>query len=248
MTARAAPPVADAMVRVAAATCDGDLARLVADCPQQIRGARAGQFVLARNPSPGAPPLGRPLSVLFDGDRLELLFNVVGEGTHALADLRPGDDLHLVGPLGAPFDPLAAPLAIVADRGHAGTMLGLARERADATAVLVVADPARLSPAETALRAAFEAAGATRLASFGTLGDMLHEIRPAAVAVGAADKVVAAVQDFAAANGVPGCAALQAPMACGLGVCLVCVRRTAAGDLVPVCLGPTFDLAVFADG
>jgi dihydroorotate dehydrogenase electron transfer subunit len=237
---RVGPPVADVVASVEEAGVTDGVGRLVLQCPDEVRGARAGQFVLVRSLAPGAPLLPRPLSVLFSGDRLELLFNVVGAGTRALAALRPGDPVGLVGPLGHPFAAPDEPILIVGDGSHVGTMLGLARERGTAATVIHVATG---HPADPALVALFEATGATVEATDRAgLAAALARTAPAFVAAGAADDVLATVQRWAATRGIPGEAALQAPMACGLGACHVCVRPFAAG-LRLVCEGPVFPLA-----
>jgi len=69
------------------------------------RTARPGQFVNVRPPLDAAL-LRRPLGVYrtFDETDIELLFKIVGKGTAALAQARPGDELDLIGPLGNGFD------------------------------------------------------------------------------------------------------------------------------------------------
>jgi dihydroorotate dehydrogenase electron transfer subunit len=51
------------------------------------------------------PLLRRPFSISrVEGDNIELLFSIVGEGTRLLASKRPGDQLDVLGPLGNPFN------------------------------------------------------------------------------------------------------------------------------------------------
>lgn len=74
---------------------------------------RAGQFYMLTAERWGAgsgerPYLPRAFSVataeqLVDGARLGFLLEAVGPGTERLAELVPGDDLHLTGPLGRAF-------------------------------------------------------------------------------------------------------------------------------------------------
>ncbi len=70
-----------------------------------------GQFSLLGPSAPGAwdPLLPRPLSLLDAGAGWQrFLFKVVGRGTAALAALRPGEFVSLIGPLGRPFGGLPA--------------------------------------------------------------------------------------------------------------------------------------------
>jgi len=66
---------------------------------------RPGQFVNVSPPLATAI-LRRPLGVYrtLDGADIELLFKVVGKGTRALAAVRPGDEIDVIGPLGNGFD------------------------------------------------------------------------------------------------------------------------------------------------
>jgi len=64
--------------------------------------AQPGQFVMVRCGESFEYPLRRPLSIhqLADGSKLAFLFNVVGKGTHWLAQCQVGDNIDLLGPLG----------------------------------------------------------------------------------------------------------------------------------------------------
>lgn len=49
-------------------------------------------------------PMRRPLSIMrTDGDAIEVLYKVVGEGLHLLAGKSPGDRISVLGPVGRPF-------------------------------------------------------------------------------------------------------------------------------------------------
>jgi dihydroorotate dehydrogenase electron transfer subunit len=79
--------------------------RLRLRAPAVAAAVRPGQFVNVRPPLDAAL-LRRPLGVYrtFDETDLELLFKVVGRGTRALADVTPGQEIDLIGPLGNGFD------------------------------------------------------------------------------------------------------------------------------------------------
>ncbi len=48
----------------------------------------------------------RPLSIMRTvGDAIEVLYKVVGEGLHLLAEKKPGDSISVLGPIGEPFQP-----------------------------------------------------------------------------------------------------------------------------------------------
>lgn len=71
---------------------------------QIARTARPGQFVNIRVTHGCIPLLRRPFSIAsIQNSTLEILFNVVGQGTHTLAGRRRGDEIDVLGPLGTPF-------------------------------------------------------------------------------------------------------------------------------------------------
>jgi dihydroorotate dehydrogenase electron transfer subunit len=66
--------------------------------------AKPGQFVMVRCGENDEHPLRRPFSIhQREGDKIALLFNVVGGGTRWLSQRTSGDKLDLLGPLGNSF-------------------------------------------------------------------------------------------------------------------------------------------------
>lgn len=84
--------------------------------PDIARVAAPGQFVMVKTSAGLDPLLRRPFSI-FEILRdehggpagLTLLNKRVGVGTSRLFDARPGDIVHVLGPLGRPFVPVAPP-------------------------------------------------------------------------------------------------------------------------------------------
>lgn len=73
------------------------------ECPGIAAKVAPGQFLNVRVTDGNDPLLRRPISVAdVSGDRLRLVFRVVGRGTARLSGFRPGDQLDLLGPLGRP--------------------------------------------------------------------------------------------------------------------------------------------------
>ena len=76
---------------------------------QAFAKAVPGQFVMVQVGAQASPLLRRPFSIfgLFEGRSgfkgIELLVKVVGKGTRLLSQLRPGDPVDLIGPLGHGF-------------------------------------------------------------------------------------------------------------------------------------------------
>jgi dihydroorotate dehydrogenase electron transfer subunit len=86
-----------------------------------------GQFYMLRTEVRWPVLLPRPFSLYdraADGSRGGFLVKVVGPGTRALADLRPGERLHLTGPLGRPFPrEIADPVCVAGGIGLAPFLL-----------------------------------------------------------------------------------------------------------------------------
>ncbi len=227
--------------------------------------ARPGQFFMLECPASGsaAPFLRRPMS-LYAADaalgQVEFLFKLVGTGTRALARLRPGDALDLLGPLGHSFS--LSPSwrhIIIAGRGAGLATLAPLTEEARAQGIGVVAVLSARTPAAVVAAERFRAAQAeVRIVTDneGTSGPaaverMLRET----IAAGRGDalftcgsaRLLAVMQRLARTFRLPGQVALEAQMACGLGMCHCCVRDFLVdGEIVPrrVCVdGPVFSLA-----
>ncbi len=87
--------------------------------PDLVAGARAGQFVHVRTGDFSGLVLRRPFSYnTIDpaAGRLTIHFRTVGRGTAWFTQLRPGDRIDMLGPLGRPFevDPRSQHLLLVA--------------------------------------------------------------------------------------------------------------------------------------
>jgi len=81
--------------------------------PGIVPAVRPGQFVHLLVPRHKQSVLRRPFSIYrAAGDTLAILYKQVGAGTRALAEIRAGDRVSLVGPLGNGFPPPAAGAAI----------------------------------------------------------------------------------------------------------------------------------------
>ncbi|MCF3936276.1 hypothetical protein L1787_23055 [Acuticoccus sp. M5D2P5] len=249
--------VVEVDVTVHEARIEHGVGRLFLSAPPEIRAARAGQYVMIRSLRAGGPLLGRPLTILHSGGHLELMYNIVGEGTRHLSTTLPGEVVQLVGPLGRPFALPDTEVTIIGDAGHVGTTLSLARERGEAkrpTRVIFTGTPdaAGVYPAAIHfLVGEFEATGATvDLVDERTIAEAVETARPALIAAGASDGIMAKVQAVADRLAIPGFVALQAPMACGVGVCQACVRHFRDGAMRIICETPIVDLAapVFAEG
>jgi dihydroorotate dehydrogenase electron transfer subunit len=227
-------------------------------------GAAAGQFFQLLCPAPPgeAPFLRRPMSV-YGADpaagEIAFLYKVTGAGTRGLATLGPGDRLDILGPLGRGFTLDPAWQAIVAvGRGAGLATLGPLAKAAQAAGIAVTAVLSARRPDLVVSDALFRACGATVIAvtdAEGTSGPMhVERLLRRLIAEGRCDafftcgsaRLLRVQQHLAREFSLPGQAAMEQQMACGLGMCFCCVRAfNVGGEIVHkrVCWdGPVFDL------
>jgi len=215
--------------------------------------ARPGQFVMVRCGDDTV--LRRPLSIhRTDGDRLALLFTVVGKGTDWLSRRQPGDTIDLFGPLGNGFEinPASRNLLLVAGGIGIAPLHFLADEvRAPGKQVTLLLGaqtksrlyPAHLLPTDITVvnstedgTAGYEGMVNELLPQYADGADQIVACGPAAMYHDMATKYHQSLKDK------PVQVSLEMRMGCGLGVCYGCTIRTKRG-LQQVCKeGPVFEL------
>lgn len=233
---------------------------VVLHAPRTAETVRPGQFMHLRIDRNSSSLLRRPFSVhRVRGERIEILYQVLGAGTRMLAERSAGEEMDLVGPLGHGWDiPPGVARALLVAGGLGVAPLGmLAEELAEQGVAVTVAVGA---PSEERLlaRELFESVArrvevATDDGSCGTQGfvtgvcenlladeaiDVVYTCGPEPM-----QRIVAAQ---AATAGVGCQVSLERLMACGIGACLSCVVRTSEG-LKRACVdGPVFDAATLS--
>jgi NAD(P)H-flavin reductase len=169
---------------------------------------------------------------------LDFMLEAIGPGTTRLAELRPGEQLGLVGPLGIGFDleparaqrPLlvgggigTAPLVALQDElgESARVLLGFrTAAHAEAAGLFFVADPAVVTDDGSVGRQVF----VTEL-----LREQLDADPGATVYACGPPPMLEAVRALCAERAVPAQLALESGMACGYGACFGCVVPTREG-------------------
>jgi dihydroorotate dehydrogenase electron transfer subunit len=237
--------------------------RLVVAAPPKALAAGPGQFfnVLCSPPDAGSLWPRRPLSVYrVDAPqaRMAFLHKCAGRDANALASLKQGDLVDIVGPLGVGFrfDPswrnivvlgrgtgiaTLAPLAQLAARHNVGvTAILSARTRdlvmaddqfAAAGTVIPVLDIDRSGDLDNVERILEDVIAADRVDAFFTSGS---------------NRLVQLLKRLSHRHGIPGQVAMEQVMTCERGPCYVCVRNfdvNGRRKLRRVCIdGPVFDL------
>jgi dihydroorotate dehydrogenase electron transfer subunit len=203
---------------------------------------RAGQFVNL-GWSPG-PLLRRPFSVYkADGDRIEVLLKAVGAGTTQMLQMKPGEMISCLGPLGHGFDLSAGPRTVALVSGGLGVApMPLAARDARAVGMQVTWVHGARSADELCSEAdGDEVIWATDDGSKGFAGTVVD-------AVPDADLVLAC-----GPNGMLATVAMRWPdaqvavetyMGCGTGVCLGCAVPLVRGGYDRACKeGPVYRAA-----
>lgn len=200
------------------------------------------------------PLLPRAFSVARwqDGEAHYLLEDV-GPGTHRLCELRAGEEVWSLGPLGRGFSaPPAGRRAILVGGGVGIAPLAILQD--------LLAEDGAPSPALALLgfRDGAHAEGAQLLAHARVASDdgavghhglvtellarQLDEDQAATVYACGPAPMLEAARAICAARGVPAQLALESGMACGFGACFGCVVPTRDGSYARVCIeGPVFD-------
>ena len=222
------------------------------EAPAIAADATPGQFVHLRVPSLEKSALRRPFSIFnAEGDRLELLYKTVGRGTAALNEVKPGDEVEVMGPLGHGFPLTCAGEALLVGGGYGVAPLYFLARRLLASGVQTI--PAihlfvggRTKNDLLALDR-FEALGgvkvhlATNDGSAGAKGlvtdpldDELIRLRGEGgkfelFACGP-DPMLKAVALRATGTGSKGWISMDRHMVCGVGACYACIQKTVRGN------------------
>jgi dihydroorotate dehydrogenase electron transfer subunit len=196
------------------------------------------------------PYLPRAFSVLrapADSDELHFLIEDVGPGTKRLCELDRGDQLLLVGPLGAGFAaPREARLALLVGGGVGIAPLAIWQDQLQATPPPLVGfrDAARAQGAGL-LSGARVATDDGSVGRHGLvtelLADELDSEPDSEVFACGPPAMLEAVRALCGERGIPAQLALESGMACGFGACFGCVVPTREG-YVRLCVeGPVLD-------
>jgi dihydroorotate dehydrogenase electron transfer subunit len=232
--------------------------RLTLHSPLIAAAAQPGQFVMAACGPSLDPLLRRPFSIhrRIGSDSIQLLFRVAGRGTRLLSEVRPGQSISLIGPLGRGFRLSSAtsvcligggigiaPLLFLADR-----LQSILPAAPNCTVLLGSRSAQELKPlaAEfSTLECRVETAtDDNSLGHHGFITDLLpsHLAQVQKVYVCGPHPMMATVADLCQAAEVACEASLEAHMACGLGACLGCTIHGADHRYKHVCKhGPVFN-------
>ena len=212
-----------------------DIYDMVLSFPKGAKEARPGQFI-AMYCEDGTKLLPRPISICgieSEAGTLRVVYRIAGEGTRLFSQMKAGDSLEVMGPLGNGFTMKDKKAIIVGGGIGIPPMLELAKQLdCEKTVVLGYRD-------ELFLKEEFEAcanvAVATEDGSAGTKGTVIDAIKAAQVsgeiiyACGPMP-MLKALAEYADVHGMEAQISLEERMACGIGACLGCICKTKEKD------------------
>ncbi len=219
-----------------------------------------GQFVMVKAGCGGDPLLRRPISIhRRTKNGIQLLYEIVGQGTSLLAELKPGAAVSLIGPLGNGFPLDAAkgrtPVLVGGGMGVAPLVFLAEQLRTAAGVNQPIVFLGARSKADLLCAADFRKAGckvsiATDDGSCGRRGFvscLLEKIlkdpaaKKAVIYSCGPQPMLNSVYALADTAGCPAYVSLETHMACGIGACLGCVVATSQGNKRVCKDGPVFD-------
>lgn len=214
-----------------------------------------GQFIEVRVDGSSTTFLRRPISINFidrKQNELWLLVATVGDGTHKLAELKEGDQLNCLLPLGNGFTPVHEGEKVLLVGGGVGVapLLYMGAQMQQ-----MGMEPTFLLGARTAkdllLLDMFNRFGRVFVTTedgsqgekgFVTNHSILSDERFDRISTCGPTPMMKAVARYARSNGIDCEASLENLMACGLGACLCCVEKTTEGNLCVCKDGPVFNV------
>ena len=224
--------------------------------PQICHIARPGQFVMVETNKGYDPLLRRPLSIHNVKDStLFLLYKRVGKGTNELSQIKPGDDLSILGPNGHGFE-----IANLQKHGLVGGGVGVApllhlaskirKERINDKITVFIGgqnkyDLLAIKELELVVDQIEISTDDGSAGYHGFVTDIVARLTGQwAIYTCGPQPMMEIVAKIAKGEKWPCQVSLEAHMACGMGACLGCAVKTKdlTGKMVHVCKnGPVFE-------
>jgi len=202
------------------------------------REAKAGQFISVYC-NDGSRILPRPISICeIEDNKLRIVYRVVGKGTQEFSEMKEGEVLDIMGPLGNGYTLKDNKALLIAGGIGIPPMVETAKEL-NAMGVSDITIVAGYRNNDIFLKEELEKYGtlyiATEDGSVGTKGNVMNAIKENNIT---ADEIytcgptpmLRAIKEWAMTNGIKAQLSLEERMACGIGACLACVCQSKEVD------------------
>jgi dihydroorotate dehydrogenase electron transfer subunit len=203
----------------------------------------AGQFAMLSAPDVF---LRRPFSIHdVDGSVLSFLIKIVGPGTRGLAELKPGDTLSIICPLGNGFRPSNKKAMLVGGGCGIAPLLLLAKQLKNKPTVVLGGRTKNDIVRQEIFAQYAEMRITTEDGSLGAKGLVTAELKDLStenvVYACGPEPMLKSLHKLAREKNFELQVSLESVMACGVGACLGCVTNTRKAGHVCVCAtGPVF--------
>lgn len=222
--------------------------------------AKPGNFVMARPRNSLDPLLRRPLGILKANDHLIwFYFQVIGKGTSALASLKPGDGVDILGPLGNSFPEIRGRniLLIAGGRGIVPLFFYASRVAAANSVHLIYGGKGKNDLNLTPDIQALPLKRTFLFSEDGSLGErgiatqdvkkIIDELQIDVTCSCGPEPMLKLLAEVLRPLPTTDFASLEAFMGCGFGVCHSCAVQMVSGRYQKVCVdGPVFPLEEIA--
>ncbi len=223
------------------------------------RSVLPGQFVNIQLDESGDPFLRRPFSYYrTKGNKIEILYEILGRGTKLLTNKKRGDLLKALGPLGKSFTERAPGKKHILVAGGVGVppLLFLAEKAPIAHLLIGCKSKGEALPKSETAKVKGNVGYTTEDGSYGKKGFvtvLLHQIIRAEknpktlfIQTCGPHAMMDAVIKIARKFGIEGEASIDERMACGVGACLGCMVKTKDGFKTSCVEGPVFSFSELA--
>lgn len=224
-------------------------------CPDKLPQILPGQFAEILVEGSPLTYLRRPFSIYdanYENNRLSIMIKLVGHGTEALSNIKPGENVNLIYPLGNSFgEPLGSHVLLVGGGVGIAPMLLLAK-RLFALGIQIdvliggrssqdiIEAEKYASMSKVMITTEDGSSGYKGLVTYHPV--LTADTMPySKVYVCGPDPMMKAVAAIAFSKGVPCEVSLENLMACGIGACLCCIVETNEGNKTSCVEGPVFD-------
>ncbi|MBQ6046062.1 MAG: dihydroorotate dehydrogenase electron transfer subunit [Bacteroidales bacterium] len=223
---------------------------LTLEHPSKMEKIEAGQFVEVEVAGAKDVFLRRPISIHdVEDNRIKLLVQVVGKGTRKLAELKTGNTVNVIYPLGHGFSITGQRPLLVGGGAGIAPLLHLAKSynaKGVRPTILLGGRTAELIAVKEEFREYGELLFATEDGSLGEKGLVTQHSRFAGdydhICCCGPTPMMKAVARYAREKGTSCEVSLENMMACGVGACLCCVCDTDEGHKCVCKEGPVFDI------
>ncbi|MBE5940766.1 MAG: dihydroorotate dehydrogenase electron transfer subunit [Lachnospiraceae bacterium] len=196
--------------------------------------SKAGQFISVYC-NEGSRILPRPISICeVEGNKLRIVYRVVGKGTEEFSRMNEGESLDIMGPLGNGYTLKDNKALLIAGGIGIPPMVQCAKELKN-MGVSDITIVAGYRNNDIFLKEELEKYGklyiATEDGSVGTKGNVMNAIKENGITADVIytcgpTPMLKAIKEWALAEGIEAQLSLEEKMACGIGACLACVCQS----------------------